>query len=79
MITLSGSLRLLTNVCLAWTTHQIEQVLAQHPEMVQPDKLSRISPAHPESINFRGIFTFPVELYRDRLFAGGFAKDEIDR
>lgn len=77
LVTISGSLRLLTNLCLAWTTHRIEGVLEHRPDLVQPEMLARISPAHTEHINFRGTFTFPIELYRQRLFQEAVAEDEL--
>ncbi|MHB8716985.1 MAG: Tn3 family transposase, partial [Sulfuricaulis sp.] len=69
LIAVSGSLRLLTNICLAWTTHRIDAAIAANPELHQPEFLAHMSPAHPGNINFRGIFQFPFAAYRERLLA----------
>ena len=41
---------------------------AVNPHSTTGDWLNHISPAHSGNINTRGIFSFPVEQYRERLF-----------
>ena len=68
----SGALTLLTNLCLTWNTMHMQRVFndwrAANPQVATGDWLNHISPAHSGHINTRGIFTFPVEQYRERLF-----------
>ena len=69
---ISGALTLLTNLCLTWNTMHMQRVFndwrAANPQVATGDWLNHISPAHSGHINTRGIFTFPVEQYRERLF-----------
>ncbi len=71
LVAMSGSLSLLTNLCLAWTTSKIQEVLDTWPrarcEGEGGQWLQAVSPAHFQNINFRGTFRFPVERYRDRV------------
>jgi TnpA family transposase len=71
LIAMSGSLSLLTNLCLAWTTMKIQFVLDTWPRARREGKdgewLKAVSPAHFRNINFHGTFRFPVEQYRDRV------------
>ena len=68
----SGALTLLTNLCLTWNTMHMQRVFndwrAANPQVATGDWLNHISPAHSGHINTCGIFTFPVEQYRERLF-----------
>lgn len=70
LIALSGSLTLVTNVCLCWTTRQIQQILERRDEAF-PEWVKIISPARTAHINFRGTFSFPIAAYADRLIARG--------
>lgn len=69
----SGSLTLMTNLCLAWTaTKMQEHLYGDHP--VTPpqedlDWLAHVSPAHFSNINFRGVFSFPLEKYEQWLYS----------
>ena len=73
-ISLSGSLTLLTNISLAWTTYRVQEVLrrwaAEDDGNVAPAWVEHVSPARSELFNFRGVFAFPVERYQDRLLSG---------
>lgn len=73
-IALSGSLTLLTNITLAWTTYRVQEVLrrwaTEDDGNVAPAWVEHVSPARSELFNFRGVFAFPVERYQDRLLSG---------
>lgn len=78
LFALSGSLTLVTNLCLAWTTTKIQAVIDTKPgwlESTNMEWLKGVSPGHFQNINFNGTFSFPISQYRDRLLAAGpFAK-----
>lgn len=69
----SGSLTLLTNLCLAWTAaHMQEEVfgdkgLAQTAENL--NWLRNVSPTHYGNINFRGTFSFAISDYQEWLLS----------
>ena len=69
----SGSLTLLTNLCLAWTaTHMEEAVFGDDGlvySMENLDWLQHASPTHYGNINFRGTFSFPVADYQEWLLS----------
>jgi TnpA family transposase len=68
----SGSLTLMTNLCLAWTSRRMQDILFGESTAALPaagmEWLSHVSPAHISNINFRGIFTFSVDEYAQWLF-----------
>lgn len=70
----SGALALLTNITMAWNTHHMDKVhkmwREQDPEKVTAPMLRHITPVRYAHINFRGVFAFQMQPYRDRLFAG---------
>ena len=70
LVALSGSLTLLTNMCLAWTTSQIQAAMDKRGGEL-PEWLRIVSPARTAHINFRGTFSFSVGKYADRLIASG--------
>ncbi len=69
----SGSLTLLTNLCLAWTaTHMQEAIFGEDGRAADGTDLgwlAHASPAHYSNINFRGTFSFPVADYAQWLLA----------
>ena len=72
LVALSGSLTLVTNLCLAWTTTQMQFVLDAKPEWLRQagtEWVRNVSPAHFQNINFNGTFSFPFERYRGRLLS----------
>lgn len=73
LLALSGSLTLMTNLCLAWAASKIQEVLSA--QGINDPRglpwLQAISPAHFRNINLRGMFNFPVDQYRDRLLDPG--------
>ena len=74
-IAMSGSLTLMTNLCLAWTATQMQRLLSE--EQLKPGAqqdlswLADVSPARFRNINFRGTITFALENYRDLLIGDG--------
>jgi len=74
LIALSGSLTLVSNLCLAWTTTHIQAVLDEKPPWLTTagtDWMKNISPGHFEFINLQGTLNFGLAPYRERLFATG--------
>lgn len=71
LFALSGSLTLVSNICLAWTTAKIQEVLDSKPDWLAKASsdlwLRHVSPAHFGNINMRGILSFPLDVYRDRI------------
>lgn len=75
LVAISGALTLLTNLVMAWTTWRAQTVVdgwkAMQPRQMPEDELAalleHIAPAHFGNINFRGIFRYPIERYRDRV------------
>lgn len=70
LIAMSGSLTLMTNLCLAWTTSKIQSVLQSASYSNDTNWLKAVSPTHFRNINLKGTFAFPVDRYHDRLFGG---------
>ncbi|MBL8517565.1 MAG: Tn3 family transposase [Burkholderiales bacterium] len=71
LFAISGSLTLMTNLCLAWTSSKMQGVLSSPNWNVARDPakdwVGSVSPAHFRNINFRGTFSFPIQAYRDRV------------
>jgi Tn3 transposase DDE domain len=66
MHAISGSLALLTNLVIGWTSLQTQTALAalkSRGVVFSPEVLRRVSPIRYNNINFRGTFKFPVEKY----------------
>lgn len=63
-VALSGSLTLLTNISLAWTTYYIQRVLhrwaAEQGGTSAPAWIRYVSPARSAHLNFRGTFMYPL-------------------
>lgn len=70
LIALSGSLTLLTNICLSWTTSCIQSAMDEQGGSL-PEWLKIVSPARTAHINFRGTFSFAIDQYADLLIARG--------
>jgi TnpA family transposase len=70
LIAISGAHTLLTNLVIAWNTHRMQGVVDQMRKggiEVADDLLARMGPAHFSHINFRGLFNFLIERYRESL------------
>jgi len=69
----SGSLTLLTNLCLAWTANRIQDNVMGDGRLADVeddlDWLKNVSPAHYSNINFRGTFSFPISQYQESLLS----------
>lgn len=72
LVAISGSLALLTNLTMAWVTHQIQMVADEQGRAgnrIGDDVLRHIGPVHAESVNFEGQFTFPISRFASRLLS----------
>jgi hypothetical protein len=70
LIAQSGALALVTNLVMAWNTHQMQATLNRwraEGRQIDPQILHHITPMGFEGINFGGILVFPVERYWSRL------------
>ncbi len=70
LIAQSGALALVTNLVMAWNTHQMQATLDRwraQGRQIDPQILHHITPMGFEGINFGGILVFPLERYRSRL------------
>jgi TnpA family transposase len=70
----SGALTLMLNLCLAWTANKMQEHLLGDRAYLTEDEsawLEGTSPAHHGNINFRGIFSFPLQQYAKWLFDAG--------
>lgn len=69
----SGSLTLLTNLCLAWTATRMQEVIFGENGLATEEEnlewLSQISPAHYANINFRGTLSFAINEYAEWLLS----------
>ena len=73
LLAISGSLTLLTNMVMAWTTSVCNRSWtggSGPTRRVEPDLLRHIGPMHFQNINFRGEMAFPLARYRSRLIPG---------
>jgi TnpA family transposase len=63
----SGTLTLITNLCLAWTANRMQEEIFGDNGLANAEDnlnwLSHISPAHYANINFRGTLRFDVSEY----------------
>lgn len=79
----SGSLTLLTNLCLAWTAGKMQEEVFGEGGMRETeanlDWLQNVSPAHYGNINFRGTFTFPISDYQEWLITDTVPKRKVTR
>ena len=71
LLAISGSLTLLTNMVMAWTTQRMQQVWDRWQRTatrrVEPALLRHIGPMPFQNINLRGEMAFPLARYRSRL------------
>lgn len=73
MLAISGSLALLTNIVIGWTTFRTQAALTALKScgtIFAPEVIRHISPIRYANINFRGTFKFPVENYMLELLGG---------
>lgn len=70
LIAISGSLNLLTNIVLTWTTNKIQAVLDSKTNqigVISEKYLRHIMPFHHRDINLNGVLQFPICRYAHRL------------
>jgi len=71
LVAISGSLTLLTNLTMAWTTHKIQSIIdenkRQGKQPIDEEALRHIGPAHFKGINFNGQMQFPINCFAERL------------
>ncbi|OYW39069.1 MAG: hypothetical protein B7Z42_06725 [Brevundimonas sp. 12-68-7] len=76
----SGSLTLMTNLCLAWTAIKMQETIFGEDGMADEGEdmswLQQVSPAHYANINFRGTFTFPISDYALWLLSDSHLKQQ---
>ncbi|MFA7269579.1 MAG: Tn3 family transposase [Sterolibacterium sp.] len=71
MIAISGAHTLLTNLVIAWNTHQMQSIInGWRKSGIEVDDawIRRMGPAHFGHINFRGTFKFSVGRYAELIF-----------
>lgn len=71
MIAIAGAHTLLTNLVIAWNTHQMQSVIDGWRKFgieVDDAWVRRMGPAHFGHINFRGTFKFSVGRYAELIF-----------
>jgi len=69
---ISGAHTLLTNIVIAWNTHRMQMVIDNMRKSgrdIEDKWIARIAPTPFGHINFRGLFRFGIERYRDALLA----------
>ena len=73
LFAVSGSLTLVTNLCLAWTANRMQEEVFGEGGLAETEEnlewLQLISPAHYANINFRGTFSFPISKYQEWLLS----------
>lgn len=80
---ISGSLTLLTNLVMTWTTQQIQAAserLAAKEIIAPAGVLAHVGPARLWNVNLRGTLHWPIEDYADRILisaAGGRPRLEL--
>ena len=70
LVAQSGALSLVTNLVMAWNTHQMQHTLDQwrtEGRDIDLQILHHITPMGFEHINLAGVLVFPLERYKPRL------------
>lgn len=69
---ISGAHTLLTNIVIAWNTHRMQMaidIMRKSGRDIEDKWIARIAPTPFGHINFRGLFRFGIERYRENLLA----------
>ena len=61
MTAISGALTLLTNIVMAWNTHQIQNQIDLKPDEFPDGIVSKVAPISHAHINMRGIVSFNLQ------------------
>jgi hypothetical protein len=79
----SGALALVTNLVMAWNTHQMQAILdrwqATCERTVDPLTASHLTPMGFEHINFDGVLAFPLTRHRARILPSSSPPAAADR
>lgn len=67
LVVISGSLTLLTNIVMAFNTRWMQQLIDVDSQFNNPEMLPYVAPTPFENINFKGVFAFGVDRYRESL------------
>ncbi|MFH1344927.1 MAG: Tn3 family transposase, partial [Pseudomonadota bacterium] len=69
---ISGSLALMSNLVMAWTTSRMQAALDQNPaSFADPEIIRHIGPVQFRGVNFRGCLHFPIKRFAHRLLDDG--------
>jgi TnpA family transposase len=78
LMAISGSLTLLTNIVMAFSTSRMQRVVNENPADYPHRDLAHIAPIAHRHINLRGTFSFNVDRHRDRLFEAPSGRRSVD-
>ena len=71
MQAVADALNLLANIVMAWNTAKMQSIFDRWAKRrngaIPPELIARCAPTRTEGLNMRGIFRFPIELYRTQL------------
>lgn len=82
MVAISGGLTLLSNLTIAWNAKRIQAAvdsLQKKGVVLSKEVLRHISPVRYAGINFRGVFSFPMDRFRAALLFETGAKLQLVR
>ena len=82
IVAISAGLTLLSNITIAWNAKRMQAAvdsLQKKGVALSKDVLRHISPVRYSGINFRGVFSFPMERYRSALFFNADTKLKLVR
>jgi Tn3 transposase DDE domain len=79
----SGALALVTNLVMAWNTHQMQATLDRRrttgERKVETVVLSHITPTGFDHVNFDGVLAFSLEQHRARVLPSSPPPETPDR
>jgi hypothetical protein len=79
----SGALALVTNLVMAWNTHQMQATLDRRrttgERKVEAVVLSHITPTGFDHVNFDGVLAFSLEQHRARVLPSSPPPEAPDR
>lgn len=80
LVAISGSLSLLSNLVMAWTTHRMQEAIDRDPKTLgRPELLRHVGAVQFRGVNLRGQMHFPMQRYKDRLISKGRGSDDVSR
>ena len=69
MAAISGALTLLTNIVMAWNTHNMQNQIDQKPDEFPDNVVAKVAPIAHAHINMRGIVSFNLQKAAKGLVA----------